>query len=44
MIRYRTTGTENLTNGMTVGAMPEYSDYCPMDCESDVDQYNAGIL
>ena len=26
------TGCWNLPNGMTVGAMPEYSDYCPIDC------------
>ena len=28
-------------NGMTVGAMPEYSDYYLMNCDKNIDQYNA---
>jgi hypothetical protein len=30
----RGAGTWNLSNRMAVGTMPEYSDYCPMDCGS----------
>jgi len=44
IVRMRMKGKWNITNGMIVGAMPEYSNYWPIICGRYIDQCNARIL